>query len=104
MTTDRAGMQLLRAATTVSTGDVRIMRRSPVSFQATVTGTGSVGATVVVEASNDGVAWVTLTEFTLAGTATASDSDYCMAPYDQVRARVSAISGTGASVTVTMAG
>ena len=43
------------------------------TIEATVTGTGAVSATVVVQISNDETNWLTLTTLTLSGTTTAFD-------------------------------
>lgn len=73
------------------------------TYQATVTGTGAVTATVVIEYSNDGVNALSTVggTITLSGTTTSSDgfttSD---APWKFARARTTAISGTGATVQV----
>ena len=76
-----------------------------IAFQAYETGTGAVTATVVIEGSNDPSysTWVTLATITLSGTTTASDGYATIATWPNVRARLTAISGTSAAVTVTMA-
>lgn len=73
------------------------------SMQATVTGTGAVTATVVFEVSNDNVNWIVepIATITLSGTTTDSQGFTMNAPWAYVRARLTAISGTGAVVTVT---
>ncbi len=72
------------------------------TYQATVTGTGAISATVVVECSNDQVGWLPLGTITLSGTNSASDGFPSQTMWRHVRARCSAISGTGAIVKVTM--
>lgn len=74
------------------------------TFQATVTGTGAVTATVIIDVSNDGINAVTtvLGTITLTGTTSSSDGFTTNAPWKYVRARVTAISGTGATVQVYM--
>ena len=67
-------------------------------YQATVVGTGAVSATVVIEASIDGESWLTLSTITLSGTTSASDGFVAAGGWPNVRARLSAISGTGATV------
>lgn len=82
-----------------------IYKDSPYSaFQATVTGTGAVTATVEIEVSNDGVNIVdtVMGTITLSGTTSHSDGFTSEAPWKYVRANVTAISGTGATVDVTM--
>ena len=74
------------------------------TFQATVTGTGSVSATVVIEVSNDTVGWITAADSVITlptGTTTVSDGFLSTASWAYVRARCTAISGTAAVVTVT---
>lgn len=75
-----------------------------VKFQAYETGTGAITATVVIEASNDNTysSWVTLATITLSGTTAVSDGYATIANWPYVRAKCTAISGTSASVTVTM--
>jgi hypothetical protein len=70
--------------------------------QATLADTTTPEATVVVEGSADGVGWVTLATLTLSG-ALASEGFVLAAPWPQIRARVTAISGANAAVTVTAA-
>ena len=87
--------------TTTSTGGA-VYKDSPYStFQAIVVGTGAVTATVVFDVSNDSVNWCTtvLGTITLSGTTSSSDGFTTTAPWKYVRARVTAISGTGATVT-----
>lgn len=70
------------------------------TFQATVVGTGAVTATVVVWVSNDGVHFITLGTITLSGTTSATDGFGTNAPWAYLRGEVTAISGTGAAVTL----
>jgi hypothetical protein len=89
-------------STTTGSG---VYKDSPYStFQATVTGTGTVSATVVIDVSNDGTNWVatSLGTITLSGTTSSSDGFATTASWKYVRARVTAISGTGATVQVYM--
>jgi len=82
-----------------------VYKDSPYStFQAIVTGTGAVTATVNIEVSNDGTNWVAtpMGTITLSGTTSASDGFTSAAPWKWVRANVTAISGTGATVVVKM--
>lgn len=90
--------------TTTSTG-AGIYKDSPyATFQANVVGTGAVTATIVLDVSNDNTYWVAtpLGTITLSGTTNATDGFTTEAPWKYVRARVTAISGTGATVTVYM--
>lgn len=90
--------------TSTSTGNA-VFKDSPfATFQATVAGTGAVTATVVIDCSNDGTYWCStvLGTITLSGTTSSSDGFTTSAPWKYVRARVTAISGTGATVQVYM--
>lgn len=82
-----------------------VYKDSPTStFQAVVSGTGAVTATVTIEYSNDGVNALSTVggTITLSGTTTASDGFTSDAPWKYVRANVTAVSGTGATVQVYM--
>lgn len=82
-----------------------IYKNSPAStFQATVNGTGAIGATVVIQGSNDGVNAVAtaIGTITLAGTTVFSDGFTTSAPWKWVRAVVSAPSGTISSISCLM--
>lgn len=89
-----------------------IYKESPWStFQAIITGTGAVSATVTIQATNDdatfqGTAsnWVTtvLGTISLTGTTTATDGFAYVGPWKYVRATVASITGTGATVTILM--
>jgi hypothetical protein len=76
------------------------------SFQASGLTTASAGAaTILIQVSNDGVNYLTMGTITLTlGTATTSDGFAAANSYEYYRANVSAISGTGAQVTVYMKG
>lgn len=74
-----------------------------VAYQAVVTGSGAVSATVVVEVSNDGTNFVTLGTISPSGTTSASDGFGSVIPWKQHRGNVTAISGTNAAVTLTAA-
>lgn len=76
------------------------------TFQATLTGTGAVSATVVFEVSNDGVGWLSdeNSTFVISGTNLTSVGFTSKAPWGYVRGKVLAISGTSASVTFTVGG
>lgn len=90
--------------TTTSTG-AALYKDSPYStFQGNVTGTGAVTATIVIDCSNDAVNWVAtpLGTITLSGTTSSSDGFTTTAPWKYVRARVTAITGTGATAQVYM--
>jgi len=85
-------------------------KESPWStFQAIVTGTGTVTATVLIQGSNetdtfigDKANWVTIDTYTLSGTTTATNGSTSVSTWRYVRANVTAITGTGATVEVIM--
>jgi hypothetical protein len=94
-----------------STGTGVTVTVSPLArtFDASVTGTGAVTATVIIQVCNHGcdddLGWIDSTtspHIALSGTTTASDGFRMDAKWAYVRAKVTAISGTGAAVTVTM--
>lgn len=95
-------IDILQNATTTTTGDWHFKDSPFASFQASVTGTGAVTATVVIDVSNDKVdACATpMGTITLSGTTSVADGFVTVAPWKYVRARVTAISGTGATVKV----
>lgn len=74
------------------------------SFQATVNGTGAVGATVTIQVSNDGINAVAtaLGTITLSGTTVASDGFAVTSSWKYVRTVISAPSGTISSISVLM--
>ena len=74
------------------------------SVQATVTGTGAVTSTVVFQVSNDSIGWVDAATLTLSGTGS-DTAMFSFAPsWTYFRAKISAITGTAAAVTVTIGG
>jgi hypothetical protein len=89
---------LLLDALTTDTGAWVRCAAGQKAFQATVTGSGSVTATVVIEVSNDGVGALTLGTIVLSDTALATDGFLSSEPWTYARARVSAITGTSAAV------
>lgn len=99
---------LLGGVTTVSIGagqdTATLDQRDALSrnFVANVSGTGAVSATVLVEVSNNNRHWITLATITLSGTSSASDGLVSDEVWQYVRGNVTAISGTAATVTLTM--
>jgi hypothetical protein len=92
---------LLNGATTVAAGSSFSGVSAPQSFQGTVIGTGAVTATIVVQVSNDaGGNWFTLGTISLSGTTSATDGFTSQASWDLMRGNITAISGTGAAVTL----
>lgn len=93
---------VLLNATATGAGSAFTVQSAPVSIQATVSGTGAVSATVVIQVSNDGANWITMGTIILAGTTSNSDGFTAMANWALVRANLTAVSGTGATVVVVM--
>ncbi|HUM37176.1 MAG TPA: hypothetical protein PLQ85_09925 [Anaerolineae bacterium] len=94
---------LLAAVTATGAGAATADAGNPPSFTATVAGTGAVSATVQIRARNTASGqWVLLGTITLSGTTTASDGFAALTRYMEYQANVTAISGTGAAVTVSM--
>jgi len=99
-------METLNAGQTV-TGSGTVFQARPLNraFEAWMNGTGALSATVLIEASNDGINFGTRSTLNLSGNNYASQLfNDTLAPFPFVRATVTAISGTGAAVTVTMGG
>lgn len=94
--------KLLTDSITTDTGALIPVNAGKRTFQANVAGTGAVTATVVIEVSNDGTNVVTLGTIGLSGTTSAVDGFASDAAWAFARARISAISGTGATVNVFM--
>lgn len=95
---------LLRNANAATTGrsfDVTDGLVEERTLQASVTGSGSVSATVLVEVSNDNGQFLPLATITLSGTGSASDGFTSKARWGFLRATVTDISGTGAMVNCT---
>jgi hypothetical protein len=97
---------LLTASTTTETGSTHIPNHKQRTFDANGTTTAGAGAaTILIEGSNEGIAntWITIGTITLTlGTTKTADGFTTDAPWKFVRARVSAISGTNASVNANM--
>lgn len=98
-------MTLLSEATGTGAGNW-VYKDSPnATFQATVVGTGAVAATVEIQVSNDATyACSTVAgTITLSGTTSSSDGFTTQnSPWKYVRANVTAISGTNATLTANM--
>lgn len=100
--------RLLNAVTTTTTGTAvdtsQSEQQEERNFHAWVAGTGAVSATVLVEVSstNNAPAWITLGTITLSGTTVVADGFVSDEAWQYVRGKVTAISGTGAAVTLVM--
>ncbi len=69
------------------------------SFQATVTGTGAVTATITINVSNDNLNWIELGVITLSGTTTDTGGFQALGGWVYTQAVLSSLTGTGATVT-----
>lgn len=72
------------------------------TVQALVVGTGSVSATIKIQVANIDGQWLDLATITLSGTDSASDGTSWVVPWAFCRANCTAISGTGAALTVAL--
>lgn len=101
-------MELLTSATAIGAGSTVDLRGGRIkTLQASgTTSSGSGAATVNIEVRNGAShAWLVAGTITLTlGTTVAGDGFVMDAPWAQVRANLTAISGTGAAVTVSMGG
>lgn len=95
---------LLNAVTATGAGTSVLKTSTKSTFQGlgtTSSGTGS--ATIKVQVSNNDTDWIDLGTITLSLTTTSSSDGFTSeAPWRHVRGNVTAISGTGASVTLLM--
>jgi hypothetical protein len=90
--------------TSTTTGNWFYKDAPKAAIQVVVVGTGAVAATVVIEVSNDATYAIAtaLGTITVSGTTSASDGFTTDAPWKYIRARVTAVSGTGATINVYM--
>lgn len=97
-------VKLHDAATTTATSSVHEPIGPYKTFQATgTTSAGAGAATIVIEVSNDGVTYATLDTLSLTlSTTSSTDIGLSADAYRYYRARISAISGTDATVTTTL--
>ena len=92
------------AATFTTTATVTAPAPAPrkvVTHQTMLTGTGAISATVIHEGTNDetgAAGWTAIVTYTLSGSDSVSDSDVLEHTWSLVRARCTAISGTGATL------
>ena len=95
---------LLAAATGTGAGSAHEPWNHKRTFQADgTTSAGAGAATILIQVSNDNSNWITMGTITLTlATTSSSDGFTSDAPWRYVRANVSAISGTDASVNVRM--
>ncbi len=92
---------ILSAASAVGAGEtIGAAQIEKISIQGFVIGAGAVSATVVVEGSNNAIDWVPIATLNLSGTDRGADGGVAQIIWEYLRARVTAISGTNAAVTV----
>lgn len=91
--------KLLDAVTGTGAGTGFQAETAKRTFQATVTGTGALTATVKIQVSNDGTNYIDLATISLSGTTSATDGFSSDAPWRFVRGNVTALTGTSAAVT-----
>lgn len=90
---------LLNAVSSVAAGSSVSSTAINRSFQATLNGASAVSATVLAEGSNNGTNWLTIATYSLTLAAPSSGSAF-VAPYKYIRGNLTAISGTGETVTL----
>lgn len=93
---------LLDAVAATGAGEAIRTTSGPKTVQANVVGTGAVGATVKIQVGNIPDVWEDLATITLSGTTSDSDGLAWTVPWAYCRADCTAISGTGARLTVAL--
>lgn len=95
---------ILNSATATGAGEIfpALITRTFHGYGTTASGSGS--ADIDIQVSNDGLSWITAGTIQLHSLATSVTADglAVTVPWKYVRANVTAISGTGASVSVIM--
>lgn len=99
-----SSVQILSAATATGAGEVHRPNGAKMTFQAIgVTSSGAGSSDVLIQASLDNSNWVTLATISLTLSTTASSDGFAAnAPWEYIRANVSTLSGTGATIDVWM--
>lgn len=93
---------LMTSRTATATGSTFEAPGPGATVQAVVTGTGALTATVVVQVSNDGSNWLTISTLSLSGTTSATQGMALDAHWVYIRADLTVLTGTGATVNVWM--
>lgn len=88
--------------TTVVAGASFVDTISGGAFQAIVTGTGALTASISIQASLNNVHWIEIATMSLSGTTSATDGFVNLGEWLYYRAECTALTGTGATVTVLM--
>ena len=98
----RSSITLLNAVISTVVSDWFPLGVDNASVQATVVGTGAVTASVDIEYSNDKISALAGFTISLSGTTSASDGDFAQPKWTWVRCNLTAVTGAGAAVTVTV--
>jgi hypothetical protein len=93
---------LLEAVTVTGSGTAIAGLPKDKTFSASVDGTGAVAAVVTIDCATINGKWLTLGTITLAGTTSVVDGFFSSAPWPFIRATVVSLSGTGATVNVSV--
>lgn len=86
--------QLLSASAPTNSAPLQVNQSLKMSFQLAVQGAGSVSASAVVEGSHDGQGWITIATMSASGSGYATDGGTFETYFPQVRARLTAVTGT----------
>lgn len=92
--------KLLDAVLVTGAGTGMHANPGPKTVQAYVVGTGAVSATVKIQVANIDGQWLDFATITLSGTTSATDGTSWVVPWAYIRANCTALSGTGAALTV----
>jgi hypothetical protein len=96
-----ASRALLQSVTTTGAGAANQLLGLNESYMASVAGTGAISASINIEVSNNpAVGWNVLATISLSGTTSAFSGTTSAASWAYVRGNVTALSGTGAAVTL----
>lgn len=93
---------LLDGVLVTGAGGGKALTLGPKTVQARVVGTGAVSATVKIQVANIDGQWLDLATITLSGTTSATDGASWVVPWSFCRVNCTAISGTGAALTVVL--
>lgn len=87
-------------ATTNATTEAFLREGHEWGYQASITGSGAVSATVTIQGSNDGSNWTTIgTAMSLSGTGSDVKATNSTVPWRHHRSVIASITGTSAAVT-----
>ena len=94
---------LLDAVAAPVTSNNGLMSSDNWTIQGTVQGTGAITATINIEYSNDGIAWMPGPQIVLTGSTLVTDGFFGSEHWIMCKATLASVTGTGAAVTVTLA-